>query len=184
MAENCPEVMQKDLRGRIFSIFGGSDRFLWRFNQSGDYTVKSGYKILSSELPNGNMMGPELWKVLWKMNIPAKVALFIWKLLNDGISVRHELIRRNMQVDPNCPLCGESEETIVHLFLTCEMVRTIWFGSFLSIRISKRKQLTCKQWIVEWLTKIINMSVPDQLVYGIFLLIWCIWLHRNDVVFQ
>lgn len=41
------------------------------------------------------------------------------------VAVNDALIRRNLVVDPLCPLCGQDVETIEHLFLNCCFARRV-----------------------------------------------------------
>lgn len=41
-------------------------------------------------------------------------------------SVSINLAKRNMPIDTVCPLCNESDETILHVFRTCHFTRLFW----------------------------------------------------------
>lgn len=139
LEQACSLMMVDDLRRKFFSIYRGNDYFVWKFNDLREYMVKPGYHILAKEK---NMVQPSLgsiilgyWKMLWKFNMPAKVALFIWKILEGGLPVRVELIRKGIKVDSQCPLCRKEEESSKHLFLKCGVARSAWFGLSISLRI-------------------------------------------------
>ena len=65
------------------------------------------------------------------------------------------------------------------------MARAIWFGLDLSLKIDGLRVITIKDWIREWLSKT-ELRQPEALwFYGQFVcILWCIWIHRNDIVFN
>ena len=69
------------------------------------------------------------WKNLWKLKIPYKICLFLWKLLHNGLPTRMRLIRRQMIVSPKCVMCDQEDETLDRLFLKCPFARALWFAS-------------------------------------------------------
>lgn len=89
MVDLCSDVMQKDLRERIFSIFKGRIVLCGNLTILGGYTGKSGYPFLSSrnalEVPCAIIEEPGIWKTLWKMNIPEKVALCLGFYYSFGV---------------------------------------------------------------------------------------------------
>lgn len=42
-------MLESNLANRAFSLFGGSDMIVWKFTSSGDYTVKTSYKLLNAQ---------------------------------------------------------------------------------------------------------------------------------------
>ncbi|MCI33082.1 F-box family protein, partial [Trifolium medium] len=67
---------------------------------------------------------------LWKSWVPLKVIVFSWQLLQDRIPSRQNLLRRKVLPDPDsaiCALCGLSEESFVHLFISCPVVSSVWY---------------------------------------------------------
>ena len=77
------------------------------------------------------------------------------------------------------------DETLEHLFLKCSFSRAIWFGSELSIRTDRLQVVLLKDWVKEWLLKPELQQQETWWFYGQFICyLWCIWLHRNDIVFK
>ena len=61
---------------------------------------------------------PTWWyKDIWKINIPAKIIMFMWICLKDCV-LTGENYRRRGGVGPSvCTLCQKNEETTLHLFI-------------------------------------------------------------------
>jgi hypothetical protein len=123
---------------------------------------------------------------IWKSAAPSKVCAFSWQLLLQRIPTRDNLRIRGVNVEANmgCPLCGNHEETEIHLFLHCNVAATVWYR------------------ICRWLSQVV--VIPPNLMNSFAVLIgcgvgkkgrkgimviwhafmWCIWRTRNDVIFN
>ncbi|KAL5832174.1 hypothetical protein ACOSQ4_017528 [Xanthoceras sorbifolium] len=59
------------------------DSLIWHFDKSGEYSVKSGYRVAAQEKLSlsGSSSSPDSkwWLALWNLNIPPKIKIFIWK---------------------------------------------------------------------------------------------------------
>lgn len=87
------------------------------------------------------------WKGLWKLPLPKKITLILWKILVDCILVKKELQNKNITNDAVCPLCRMKEEMIEHLFFKCDFSRGVCFGPSLSIRCQDLFQGSYKEWL-------------------------------------
>ena len=91
------------------SKFGALDKILWLQSQKGTYKVNEGYKLITKG-QDGTInygMNKHGWKHLWKLKIPYKICLFLWKLLHNGLPTRLELNRRQIIVSTNCVMCEQ-----------------------------------------------------------------------------
>ncbi|XWS60715.1 hypothetical protein CRYUN_Cryun07bG0059500 [Craigia yunnanensis] len=82
-------------------------------------------------------------------------------------------------------MCLVAEETLEHLFFLCPIASAVWFGSDLSIKTDRFALNNIKDWISEWLSKLV-LTQPDALwFYGqLVCTLWSIWFHRNKVIFR
>ena len=72
---------------------------------------------------------PASFKLIWKSKVTPRVKFFAWLILLDRLNTKSMLTRRNFNVQPNCHcvLCTEGiEESIEHLFFSCEFARKVW----------------------------------------------------------
>ena len=85
------------------------DRFFWKNNKEGIFTVKSMYKLLMYEglVPRKNF--------IWKLKIPLKIKSFLWYLKERVILTKNNLAKRRWNGSLSC-FCS-SKETIQYLFL-------------------------------------------------------------------
>jgi len=66
---------------------------------------------------------------VWHRHIPAKVSLFVWRLLHNRLPTRANLFKRNIlsATDSLCAAGCEVVESGRHLFLECEIATTLWY---------------------------------------------------------
>ncbi|KAK7273868.1 hypothetical protein RIF29_14932 [Crotalaria pallida] len=77
------------------------DKLVWNGTIDGELTVKSAYKEImqhrsSQQVGSSSSSHPICWKTLWKMNIPAKIKNFLWRLMMDVLPTRYNLAKRGV----------------------------------------------------------------------------------------
>ncbi|XP_042944657.1 uncharacterized protein LOC122278542 [Carya illinoinensis] len=92
---------------------GYEDRWMWSEERSGEFSVRSAYKLLQKGLydavgqsSNSSSLN-SLWKAIWKMKLPLKIRIFAWKLCKDYLPTGLNLIKRHVDIDPKRCLCAE-----------------------------------------------------------------------------
>ena len=105
------------------------DTWIWKHDQSGSYSTKSGYDLIRRELTGANHDSD--FVDLWKLKISSKAAMFAWRIILNRLPTRMNLRRRQVMVnDSMCPLCGLREEKAAHLFFSCSKSLPLWWESF------------------------------------------------------
>ena len=161
----------------------------WHYNDSGFYTVKSGY-WLATHLPGNetNIIPPpglhEFKAAIWKMKTAPKIQHFMWRILSNALAAGTILARRNIITNSQCKRCGIAEESIEHLFFDCNYVRDIWrhnvglqrsnFNPFGTFTEKFRAIIECYN--NHYLSEI-DRQLP-------LWLLWRIWKSRNLLVYQ
>lgn len=93
------------------------DTFLWPHTKTGEPVARSIYHRLREttvqdrgrNLRNEDNSG--LWRSIWNANVIPKVKTFAWRLVSNALAVKMNLIKRGMNVDPGCVICGMDETT-------------------------------------------------------------------------
>jgi hypothetical protein len=67
-----------------------------------------------------------LWDIMWKLNIPRKVKIFLWKALHGVLPELAILAGRHIKVSPQCPICRSGLEDICHIPFKCLRAKEIW----------------------------------------------------------
>jgi hypothetical protein len=84
---------------------GFDDYIAWGLTKHGQYTVRSGYHAQWTHhfgdsanllaLPGSSAVNP-VWKVLWKLKIPSKIKIFIWRALHGILPLKCILANRHI----------------------------------------------------------------------------------------
>lgn len=159
------------------------DKMVWGLTKSGEYSVKSGYKqALTRQFPDHSRPDPDwqVWKRLWKIKIPPKWILFVWKCLHNIIPVKIELKKRGMPIDIICSRCFQHAESLEHLFFDCPISQRIWRGSTLGLDFGVGRPLSFFSWFQGWVQQIHD----SEIVIHSIAVLWAIWMQRNSVEFH
>ena len=66
------------------------------------------------------------WRRLWKMKVPNKIKIFLWRACSKALPTRCNLLRRKVLEDPTCPHCGTENENTLHALWECTQLRMVW----------------------------------------------------------
>ena len=147
--------------------------------------MSEGYKLITKVQDGTNTYGMngQDWKNLWKLKIPCKICLFLWKLLHNGLPTRMELNRRQIIVNTKCVMCEQEEETLDHLFLKCPFARALWFATPRNFHSDTIPSI--QQWLISILEKHkAGKEQEDNVLTDISATLWAIWTYRNKVMFE
>ncbi|KAM7280318.1 hypothetical protein ACFE04_007452 [Oxalis oulophora] len=160
------------------------DQWVWKENNNGVYSVKSGYhvacKILfgASSYQLSNSSAFQFWKKIWDISLPPQIRFFAWRLCNDTLPLKPNLLKKGMCVPSNCDICLDHEENSLHLFLNCLWSRGMWN----ILNLNSVMDYTGNSFF-EWLNLCcINLIYSDLPLF--FTTCWWIWKNRNKVVFD
>ncbi|TXG67924.1 hypothetical protein EZV62_009199 [Acer yangbiense] len=108
------------------SRFQTGDSLLWHFDKSGNYSVRSGYKLkklIQSSVETFGSFDVDWWKSIWCLKIPLKVSVFVWKACRNWLPTLFNLERRGVHTRGLCPYCSKRPETTVHTLWGCDWIR-------------------------------------------------------------
>lgn len=144
--------------------------FFWG---NANFSTSKAYKILI-----GERLTHLVFHWIWNSKCQMKHKVFFWLLLQDRLSTRDLLRRRNMELDSyTCELCIlQRPETVAHLFLHCNFAKACW--DFIGVSV------TTIRTVPQIFRKIKDkLSVPFFMEI-IILMTWSIWKTRNDWIFN
>ncbi|GAU31138.1 hypothetical protein TSUD_212450 [Trifolium subterraneum] len=67
---------------------------------------------------------------VWDSWATSKVIVFSWQLLQDRVPTKQNLQRRGVMVgaiNTLCVFCGAVEESVDHLFVSCDQISPVWY---------------------------------------------------------
>ena len=147
------------------------DRWIWK---NEPFSVRGLYRQLRTAQSEDPIRLDECREV-WKQRLPLKVAIFAWIFARQRVLTR---VRHRLLVSARsalCMLCGEQEEDCEHLFFQCPIAIRIWASQGLS---------EIKSSSVFWATIPRRRRGYEAERGRRFAVIWAIWLHYNEVVFE
>ena len=108
------------------------------------------------------------WKRLWRLPIPHKIRVFLWRLCRNTIPVRYRLHGLGLPVTISCPMCVDEVEHLRHLFFECSFSKECW--QLMGLNFEAHDMEHVSEWLVSFLAS------------GAVL--WGIWYARNKCVFD
>ncbi|KAE8718414.1 E3 ubiquitin-protein ligase [Hibiscus syriacus] len=150
----------------------------WSASGDGLFSVKSCRNTFGNVF-EGNVQ----WcKGVWLGFAPPRVEAFMWQLAHQKVAVKTELVKRGLSLgdDILCPFYKKQEESVHHLFISCQVVWELWnkIVDFwdLSFVIPKDPSLLCS-----W-GELRENSMIWKFIPGV--IFWSIWKVRNAMVFN
>nr|GEU36328.1 RNA-directed DNA polymerase, eukaryota, reverse transcriptase zinc-binding domain protein [Tanacetum cinerariifolium] len=156
------------------------DRWKWDLESSGDFSVASIRKRI-----DGITLLEVNSKSRWIKYVPIKVNVHAWKVKNDALPSRFNILRRGIVINSiMCDICHNWVETVTHLFFSCCLVREV-------------TRLICRWWDMpfeefvsyeDWLEWILRLRLPAKnkmMFEGVFYVLWWhVWAFRNKLLFD
>ena len=125
------------------------DAIIWLWENSGIYSAKSAYEMLS-----GGGIIKWHFNFVWGLKIPQSVKLFVYFLLQGKLLTRDVLAKRGMFFGLQCPLCMNCpRESILHIIYLCSVAVEVWFHThqILGFKIFKPAGTITEVWQASWL---------------------------------
>lgn len=102
---------------------------MWRYGRRGQYLVKSRYQVAlrlkHPDFPSYLGNSSTLWQAIWKLVLPAKVKIFLWKAAQDLLPIAEKLWKKQVIQEPRCQSYRDSMESISHAILKCKITRKV-----------------------------------------------------------
>jgi len=157
---------------------------MYLLNSTRGYSVGGMYRFLTSaeELTvDGD------YNDIWHKFVHTKIFIFAWRLLQNRVPTRDNLVRR-LALQPQDNLCGGrcgSIETAYHLFLGCDVFRHVWLLIFHWPGFS----FVCPRHIKDHFTQFTQLAGLPRASYSYLKVIWLAfiwvtWKEKNNCIFK
>lgn len=94
---------------------------MWSKDPKGLFSRKSFYSSLGL-----NMEVFQLAKNIWIPSVPSKVAFFSWLVAHNKYLTINNLVRMKWELPNRCIMCRKVVESVDHLFIHCEVAKSLW----------------------------------------------------------
>lgn len=152
------------------------DEWFWLLEDKGKLTVKSVYWNLQGM---HDMSYRSLWKSLWSLKIPSKVATFLWRVCRGCLPTLAALAVKHVSVDTTCPWCHTENEDDLHILFQCEFAKTVWAMVGLQDEVVLSQNESCFNMFV----RVFQMATIEKRVL-IGMVCWSLWHRRNKWVWE
>ncbi|KAL6584706.1 hypothetical protein OROMI_003995 [Orobanche minor] len=161
------------------------DMRFWIFDNKGTYNVKSGYLLETGSFlkpDNRSSEGEDIWaKLSWKLTVPPKVKIFLWKMFHNFLPVGSNLLSHHVPVVGACTQCKLGWESTTHALIFCPKVKPFWYNSKFWTLLAKYKHATMME-IGCFLRSVLTKEDFEAWA----MMIWDLWnflchiKHEND----
>lgn len=158
----------------IVQLTDNQDYYEWEINYKTYTSFKTGiiYDCFMEQCPDVS------WHAsVWISRAIPRHSFHMWLVIQNRIPTRDRLIQWGLQVDHRCLLCNRNQETIDHLFFSCDFSYDLWN------LVAKRLEILPNMNWADTLEQITSLSLPIPQRLLVLLtwqaLVYWIWNGRN-----
>lgn len=110
-------------------LYEREDGWAWKFTPTGRFTVSSAYQVASRHLIEKHThlaLDSDTWSLLWDLNVPAKIRVFLWRACREILPATNALRARNLNIVDGCKGCNAPSENAFHAICECPLIRDVW----------------------------------------------------------
>ncbi|CAL1353547.1 unnamed protein product [Linum trigynum] len=115
---------------------------------------------------------------LWKLMIPPKVKIFLWRLAHEILPTGKNIELRKKEAATECPFCF-LDETQNHIFRECQWAIRIWRDSMFKSLFEVEPNLSAGS----WLCAVMDLT-ENEILEKLGILLWLMWNERNNHMFN
>jgi hypothetical protein len=120
-----------------------ADKMVWKAEKNGNYSVRSAYRLCVEELIDiSHLKRSVCWSSIWRLKVPPKVKNLVWRICRGCFLTRARLGDKGVHCPPNCVVCDDNYEDIVHILFTCPLSIQGWSASGIWHRIEGAVNIT------------------------------------------
>jgi hypothetical protein len=157
----------------------------WYFDAKGLFSVKSAYKVAVARrdrLAGWDASTSETirddsafeWYRIWKLKVPNKVKMFMWRFAHNSLPVRRNLARRGVIIDTRCPVCTRLDEDSGHIFFKCKYAKLCW--CLMNLEHIRVQLLNCG---LAWEICNVIWKLEEDTQLKVIIFLWRWWSARN-----
>ncbi|CAL1379586.1 unnamed protein product [Linum trigynum] len=106
-----------------FMVVCGLSRLVWSPDPDSSFSVRAMYRFLTDGRFSGVSSFPS--DSVWRNCIPSKINAFMWMVAHKRILTLDNIQKRGCSIANRCCLCCREEESVDHLFASCEFGKEV-----------------------------------------------------------
>jgi ribonuclease HI len=120
------------------------------------------------------------WTSLWKMKVPSKLTVFLWRLARQSLPTADVLQHRNMAPQSACVVCGETDSWR-HSLIECHHARSVW--GLAPVEISDYVQQLYEPHARGWLQAMMK-DLSHEESTRVVITLWALWHARRKIIHE
>jgi ribonuclease HI len=119
--------------------------------------------------------------LIWSAPVPNKVKIFGWRTACDNLATKKNKLKRKLETDGICALCGCEDETSYHATVACTKARALRQEMRKSWEIPNERcfKFTGPNWLL-----ILLDGLNSEKRGLLLMLLWICWHLKNDAVHE
>ncbi|XP_022004627.1 uncharacterized protein LOC110902226 [Helianthus annuus] len=163
-----------------FNWKGGIDSWNWKHASDGLFSVKSAKSLLSD-----NNLAVQIPKIKWKVWVPLKCKIMVWRVVLNRLPTIAELVKRGVRPQQTCcAFCQADLETSFHLFTGCMFVQEVWYMVETWCRLNPNILFDVADILKVPETLTLTKKAKHVLRGIVYTTLWVIWNERNNRIFN
>jgi hypothetical protein len=164
--------------------FNVRDSWRWQLEPSTSYTVSSTYQLLTAQ---DTPHVAHVAALIWHKQVPLKISIFAWRLLQNRLPTRSNLVDRGIitDADVGCLTSCGGMETSQHLFITCDFYNSLWHKVQSWLGVSGPDPLDVSDHFYQFTHSTGGLRARRSFLQLVWLLCaWIIWNDCNHILFN
>lgn len=173
--------LNQQLQKRKIRIAAENDKLRWGPKGNGEFTLKEARSIIEQvEHPDIIPWADKVWdNLLWP-----KIRTFLWLMMQKRTLTWENLRKKGFQGPSKCHMCQQEEETMNHLFNSCDWASQLWLWLEAILEDTDRNRESIQESIINWRKNFSQMgSVNSIWKCSPGFVTWTIWKERNRRIF-
>jgi hypothetical protein len=136
---------------------------------------------LDEHVGSSDVRGEEKsWTMLWKVQVPSKLRVFLWRLARQSLPSADVLHHRHMAPQSSCFICGE-QDSWKHSLLECNMARCVWALAPEDITefIANVQEPHARGWLAA-----VFRALPHEELTRVVVTLWAVWHARQKASYE
>ncbi|KAH9681143.1 putative reverse transcriptase/RNA-dependent DNA polymerase [Citrus sinensis] len=129
---------------------------------------------------NSSNPKPSQWNAIWKLDLPEKLKIFMWRAAKNLLPTAKNLWKRKIIPNPTCQRCNQGVETGFHALVECKAARKIrQHSSLAAVEIPSSHGGSMLDVFLDASRLLSKKEAELQIAYW-----WVTWYARNHFLFK